>query len=90
MVRMGPGGANKFNLYPNGNLTFAGSLTANGSTFPDYVFDPDYELMPLSELRRFIQQEKRLPDIPSAEEVAEKGGTTWSSCRSNYWRRSKS
>ena len=30
--------------------------------------------MPLSELRTFIQQEKRLPDIPSAQEVKKQGG----------------
>ena len=74
MVRMGPGGANRFTLYPNGNLTIAGSLTANGSTFPDYVFEPDYDLMPLSDLRTYIEMEKRLPDIPSAEKVKQQGG----------------
>ena len=35
MVRMGPGGTNNFTLSPPGNLTIAGTLTANGSTFPD-------------------------------------------------------
>jgi hypothetical protein len=74
MVRMGPGGTNNFTLYPNGNLTIAGSLTANGSTFPDYVFEPGYNLMPLPDLRTFIEQKKRLPDIPSAEDVKKQGG----------------
>ena len=74
MVRMGPGGANNFTLYPTGNLVIAGSLTANGGTFPDYVFEPGYPLMPLSDLRTFIQKEKRLPNIPSAEEVKQQGG----------------
>ena len=74
MVRMGPGGANRFNLYPNGNLKIAGSLTANGSTFPDYVFGPDYDLRSLADLRRFIQKERRLPNFPSAEEVQQQGG----------------
>jgi hypothetical protein len=74
MVRMGPGGTNNFTLYPNGNLAIAGSLTANGSVFPDYVFEPDYELMPLPDLRSYIQAEKRLPDIPSAAEVKKQGG----------------
>jgi hypothetical protein len=49
-------------------------LLDNGSVFPDYVFEPDYELMPLSELSVFIEKEKRLPKIPSAEEIQKKGG----------------
>jgi hypothetical protein len=73
-VRMGPAGTASFDLDPTGHLTIAGSLTANGSVFPDYVFEPDYDLMPLSDLQNFIRQEKRLPDIPSAEEVQKQGG----------------
>ncbi|MCP4203444.1 MAG: hypothetical protein GY769_16120 [bacterium] len=40
---------------------------------PDYVFEPGYELMPLDELERFIQTEKRLPNVPSAETVESEG-----------------
>ena len=29
---------------------------------PDYVFEPDYELMPLSELQDFIRQKRHLPN----------------------------
>jgi hypothetical protein len=39
----------------------------------DFVFDDDYELMPIAELRAYIQQYKHLPNVPSAEEVAEEG-----------------
>jgi hypothetical protein len=73
-VRMGPAGAVNFDLDPSGNLKIKGSLTANGSTFPDYVFEPDYNLMPLSDLRAYIRQERHLPDIPSAQQVKEQGG----------------
>ena len=53
----------------NGNLiTNAGSLT-----FPDYVFAKDYELMPLGELREYVEKEKHLPEIPSAGEIEEQG-----------------
>lgn len=41
--------------------------------FPDYVFDENYNLMPLNELQKFIKTEKHLPDLPTAEEVAENG-----------------
>jgi hypothetical protein len=39
----------------------------------DYVFEPDYALKPLQEVDLFIQQNKHLPDIPSAEEFAKNG-----------------
>jgi hypothetical protein len=39
----------------------------------DYVFEPDYDLKPLHEVDQFIQQNKHLPDIPSAEEFKENG-----------------
>lgn len=42
--------------------------------WPDYVFAEDYALMPLDELRRFVQQERHLPGIPSVAEVEEKDG----------------
>jgi hypothetical protein len=73
-VRMGPAGAVNFDLDPSGNLKIAGSLIANGSTFPDYVFETDYDLISLSDLRTYIQRQKRLPNIPSAEEVKKQGG----------------
>lgn len=37
--------------------------------FPDYVFEKDYNLMPLSQLSEYIQTNKHLPNIPSAKEV---------------------
>lgn len=39
----------------------------------DYVFDKDYQLMPLSEVEKFVQQHHHLPGVPSAEEVKENG-----------------
>lgn len=39
----------------------------------DYVFEPNYELMPLEQLDGFIQANKHLPEIPSAA-VVEKDG----------------
>ncbi len=39
----------------------------------DYVFDKKYRLRSLNDLEKFIQQNKHLPNIPSAKEVEEKG-----------------
>ena len=43
------------------------------TNWPDYVFAQDYKLSPLSEVEAFIQQNKHLPNVPSAKEVNEKG-----------------
>ena len=34
--------------------------------WPDYVFDPGYERMPLYELERYVSEHGHLPDVPSA------------------------
>jgi hypothetical protein len=41
--------------------------------WPDYVFAEDYSLRSLDEVASFIQENKRLPEIPSAAEVSENG-----------------
>ncbi|GAB5418446.1 MAG: hypothetical protein Crog4KO_33400 [Crocinitomicaceae bacterium] len=42
-------------------------------TWADYVFDEDYELMPLDEVEIYISEESHLPNVPSQEEVLEEG-----------------
>jgi hypothetical protein len=42
-------------------------------TWADYVFEPQYKLMPLNELKTYVTIEKHLPGVPSAEEVEEEG-----------------
>ncbi|MDB4285303.1 hypothetical protein N9903_00150 [bacterium] len=64
-------GTQELILDTSGNLTITGSLTTAGGTIPDYVFDPGYPLMPLDRLAAFIEEEKHLPRIPSAEEMKE-------------------
>ncbi|HVI46359.1 MAG TPA: hypothetical protein VM802_15905 [Chitinophaga sp.] len=41
--------------------------------WPDYVFEATYQLPALPDLERYVRMHKHLPDIPSAQEVAEKG-----------------
>ncbi len=43
------------------------------SHWADYVFDKDYDLMPLDQVEEFISENKHLPNIPSAEELVEEG-----------------
>lgn len=62
---------------PQHTLQVAGTIGAQEvlvtSTGADYVFDPGYRLKPLNEVAAYIEANHHLPDIPSAEEVKEKG-----------------
>jgi len=40
---------------------------------PDYVFEADYKLMPLSEIEQFVKLHKHLPEVPSEKEFQETG-----------------
>ena len=42
--------------------------------FPDYVFGSNYKLRTLASLEQYINQNKHLPGVPSAEEVQKNGG----------------
>ncbi len=67
-------------LDASGNLTIRGSLTTENppGTFPDFVFEPDHELMPLADLREFVQTERHLPGVMSAADVTANGGVNLS------------
>ena len=43
------------------------------TTGADFVFADDYQLRPLSEVKTFIQENKHLPEIKSAQEMQENG-----------------
>lgn len=45
----------------------------SSADWADYVFAEDYELLPLEEVAEFIEENKHLPNVPSAEELAGKG-----------------
>ena len=58
-------------------MSVAGAIQAKevvvNTGWSDYVFDPAYRLAPLSEVAAYVKENHHLPDIPSAEEVREKG-----------------
>jgi len=39
----------------------------------DFVFQPDYNLMPLSQVESFVKENQHLPEIPSEQEMIENG-----------------
>ena len=43
------------------------------SNTADYVFEPDYPLMSLQDVKTIIQTKKHLPGVPSAKEMVENG-----------------
>jgi hypothetical protein len=40
---------------------------------PDYVFEPTYDLPSLNEVEKFINENKHLPEVPSARQMEEEG-----------------
>lgn len=66
-------------LAVGGSAIFTSAYVKLEPNWPDYVFEKDYQLLPLPELEKFIRQNKHLPEVPTAEEVAKDGlnlGTT--------------
>jgi hypothetical protein len=45
----------------------------NSADWADYVFAPNYKLAPLEEVEKFIKANNHLPNVPSADEMAENG-----------------
>lgn len=43
------------------------------NTWADYVFEPTYRLMPLTEVEAFVKKEKHLPNVPSEKELQVEG-----------------
>lgn len=46
---------------------------ANSTEWADYVFAPEYKLMPLKEVAQFVKTNNHLPNVPSADEVVKAG-----------------
>ena len=73
-------GTTEFNDASSGKayrLSVDGRIRANEvkvySGWADYVFESDYELMPLSEVEAYIAENGHLPNLPSSAEVAQNG-----------------
>ncbi len=61
-------------------IIYADNFVASGTqlTVPDYVFEPNYNLMPLSDLEVYVAANKHLPDMPSESDI-QKNGLNYSS-----------
>lgn len=59
-------------LSVNGKIR-AKEIKVDNQNWPDYVFDPTYQLQSLTDVEQFIKEEKHLPGVPSAKDVKEHG-----------------
>lgn len=65
--------AEEFALAVKGGILTDDVLIRSQQQWPDYVFGKDYNLMSLPELKRYISENRHLPDMPSETEVAGDG-----------------
>jgi hypothetical protein len=66
-------GEEDHSLYIEGSAIGEEMFVKLKADWPDYVFTEKYELMPLSQLEIFIEENGHLPNLPKAEEVRENG-----------------
>lgn len=51
----------------------ARNIIVDEQNWPDYVFKKEYSLLPLKKVQAYIEENGHLPNVPSANEVAEQG-----------------
>ncbi|MCX6181849.1 MAG: hypothetical protein NT150_07975 [Bacteroidetes bacterium] len=66
-------GYSVFRVNTTDSTVYAREIKVTLKTFPDYVFEKNYELMPLNELDKYISQNKHLPNINTAADVVDNG-----------------
>ncbi|MEM0502520.1 MAG: hypothetical protein QXE07_03205 [Thermoplasmata archaeon] len=60
-------------LHVDGKIACRSLYVLKPVSWADEVFEENYKLMDLIELRNYIKKHKHLPEIPSEEEIKEKG-----------------
>ncbi len=63
---------NDYSLAVDGKI-LAKEIYVTTQNWPDYVFKPDYNLMSLDDVKKYIDENSHLPEVPSAEEIEETG-----------------
>jgi hypothetical protein len=62
-----------YELSVDGEIMCENLVMQNSTTWPDYVFDDNYQLMSIPDLEKSIRKNKHLPNIPSAAEIEKNG-----------------
>lgn len=65
-----------YNMYVSGGILTEKikAALATSSNWADYVFAKNYQLKPLAEVETFINKNKHLPGVPTADELVKDGG----------------
>ncbi|EAY28019.1 hypothetical protein M23134_02688 [Microscilla marina ATCC 23134] len=81
-MQIGGQGGNRFSFYRGENklltiekdgTVIAKRIKLDIGSFPDYVFENDYDLMPLEKVEAYIKANKHLPNMPSEAQVLKNG-----------------
>ena len=58
-------------LHVIGTVTVSSGIVVAGTTMnvPDYVFEPEYKLLPIEELREYVEVNRHLPEFESAKDT---------------------
>ncbi len=65
-----------YKLAVGGKIAATGEVrvfTDGTTTFPDYVFDPAYQLPSLAETEKYVKENRHLPEVPSAADIEKDG-----------------
>ncbi|MEO8886661.1 MAG: hypothetical protein ABI367_11400 [Mucilaginibacter sp.] len=79
MTLQGDGNVGIGTISPDEKLTVNGIIhstevkVTNSVPTPDYVFEPDYKLEDLSEIKAYVDKNHHLPEIPSADQMEKEG-----------------
>jgi hypothetical protein len=65
--------ATNYEVSVDGEIMCENLTMQNSTSWPDYVFEESYQLMPLSDLEASIRKNKHLPNVPSAAEIEKNG-----------------
>jgi hypothetical protein len=72
-MSIGTTSSSGYQLAVDGSAIFTKAVVKLFANWPDYVFKKDYLMPPLDSLAAYIRANNHLPEIPSAEEVKDKG-----------------
>jgi hypothetical protein len=65
-----------YQLAVNGTALFTKAVVKSNSNWPnwpDYVFDDNYNLLPIDKLEKYLKEHKHLPEVPSAGDIEKDG-----------------
>ncbi|MGK9126708.1 tail fiber protein [Olivibacter sp. SA151] len=63
----------KAKLAVEGNIVAREIKVVANIEAPDYVFEPDYKMLPLTEVEKYVKENRHLPEIPSAKQIKRDG-----------------